>query len=121
MFLRKIASLKAKRIVLLPILVWTTIPIAQAHATDLFTAIAWCESRGHQFGPHGEVLRSPIDRHWVGKFQINEVSNGADAHARGFNIYTEAGNEGYAHDLYARSGTSPWAGSRHCWARLANR
>ena len=130
---RKVSPAAALWCTLLPIAAGAALAPAEAHASDIFdifTAIAWCESHGLQFDPNikprpghslsdrERVFRSPLNKHWIGKFQINEATNGADARRLGFDIYTEAGNEAYAHHLYTLEGTSPWDGSGRCWRRL---
>ncbi len=99
---------------ILPIMVWTTIPVVHASA-DVLSAIAHCESGGHQYGPNGEVLRNKINHSVVGLFQINERLHGAVARKLGLNIYTPQGNTAYARYLLQKQGTSPWLASKKCW------
>lgn len=77
--------------------------------------IARCESGFTQFNPDGSVFRGKVNHKDVGYFQINERWNGADAKARGFDIYTEKGNVAYALYLYHSRGTQPWLASKDCW------
>lgn len=80
-------------------------------------AIAGCESGHLQFQANGTVLRGQINDHDVGEFQISETWNGAEAKALGYDIYTQAGNEGYAVWLYDHRGTKPWLASSKCWEK----
>ena len=82
---------------------------------DVLSAIAHCESHGHQFDSKGNVLRNKDNRHVVGVFQINERLHGAKARELGLNIYTAEGNWAYARYLLRTQGKSPWNASRHCW------
>lgn len=91
-----------------------------AHA-DVLSAIAQCESHGHQFADNGQVLRNKSHRAVVGVFQINERLHGAKARQLGLNIYTQEGNWAYARYLLETEGTTPWNASRGCWKRVAQR
>lgn len=81
--------------------------------------IAGCESHFMQFNPDGSVLRGKVNPKDVGYYQINEYWNGADAKKLGYNIYSEAGNIGYALYLYHTQGTKPWNASKSCWGALS--
>ena len=85
----------------------------------MLVAIAQCESHQQQFNAKGTVLRGKVNPDDIGYFQINSHYNGADAAARGFDIYTEKGNIGYALYLYHTQGTRPWLASVNCWGNLS--
>lgn len=84
--------------------------------TGLLAKIAECESHQRQYDPKtGGVLRGKANRNDIGYFQINTYWNGADAKRRGYDLYTEEGNVGYALYLYDTQGTTPWNASKDCW------
>ena len=96
----------------------TTVPVTAARA-DVLSAIAQCESEGHQFAEDGKVLRNSHHRAVVGVFQINERIHGATARQLGLDIYTSEGNWAYARYLLKTEGTTPWYSSRKCWKNMA--
>lgn len=51
----------------------------------------------------------------IGMCQINTMYHLETATSLGFDIYTEAGNWGYATYLYEIQGVAPWEASRSCW------
>lgn len=53
----------------------------------------------------------------IGKYQINEYWNGAEAKRLGYDIYTERGNTLMALYLYRTQGVHPWNWSRGCWGK----
>lgn len=79
--------------------------------------IKGCESGGNQF-KNGQVLIS-INKNGTydqGEYQINSIHN-KDAATRGYDLATEAGNEGYAVYLYQTFGTPDWSASYACWGK----
>lgn len=51
----------------------------------------------------------------VGMCQINTLYHLDRSIELGYDIYTEAGNWGYALYLYQTQGTQPWSASKPCW------
>ena len=102
-------------------MVFTTIPIVEEAHADLLAKIAQCESQGNQFDASGRVLRNKYNHAVVGVFQINETYHAAAARKMGFDIYTSAGNWGYAQWLLQHYGTTPWLASKSCWQQVANK
>lgn len=78
--------------------------------------IALCESRARHFNENGEVLRG-VNKHDIGKYQINAKYWRELAEKLGHDIYTEEGNEAMALAIYERHGTKPWKWSKHCWSK----
>ncbi len=83
-------------------------------AFSVLEKIAWCESKGKQFGRGGNVIRgkNPND---VGKYQINQIVWGEKARMLGYDLHTEEGNEAMALVIFEAEGAHPWRASRHCW------
>lgn len=77
--------------------------------------ICECESGLSQFDESGNVLRGRLNPQDVGICQINLSYHQAAAESLGFDLFTEAGNIGYAKWLYARAGSQPWIWSKACW------
>lgn len=77
--------------------------------------IARCESRLQQFHKDGSLVRGRKNRSDVGVFQINEKYHLERSQKAGFDIYTTAGNIGYAMWLMARDGDRHWYWSEKCW------
>jgi hypothetical protein len=77
--------------------------------------IARCESEFRQYAPGGAALHGGLGNRMIGAFQIYSDIHANDAASLGFNIYTLAGNLGYARHLYETQGTTPWNASAHCW------
>ena len=68
--------------------------------------IAKCESTFRQYYDSGKPFRgSGI---YIGIFQIDENIHTQAAMDLGFDIYTTAGNIGYANHIYQREGSRPW-------------
>ena len=79
--------------------------------------IAYCESGNNHFGKSGQVLavgntNKSVD---VGRYQINVSVWGEIATAKGFNLFTEQGNEDMALWIYENRGTVDWYASAKCW------
>ena len=104
---------------ILPIVVFTTSMIIEEAHADLLSTIAQCESRDSQFDEYGKVRRNKNNPDVVGVFQLSEHFHAAAARKLGFNIYTTAGNWGYAQWLFGHAGTTPWLPSKQCWSRVA--
>lgn len=85
------------------------LPKKRATAAGLLQRIAQCESDG------GVRTHNPFNSRVIGTFQINYRIHGAAARRLGYNIWTSAGNWGYARYLLATQGTSPWLASASCW------
>ena len=81
----------------------------------IFERIAFCESSGRQFDETGKVVRGIENPDDVGKYQINISYWGDEAKKRGYDLFTEDGNEAMAFELYKRFHTSPWGRSQVCW------
>jgi hypothetical protein len=77
--------------------------------------IARCESRLQQFREDGSLVRGRKNPADVGVFQINEKYHLARSRAEGFDIYTTAGNIGYAMWLMKHDGDRHWHWSEKCW------
>ena len=77
--------------------------------------IARCESRLQQVREDGSLVRGRKNPADVGVFQINEKYHLERSRAEGFDIYTPAGNIGYAMWLMARNGNRDWHWSENCW------
>ena len=77
--------------------------------------IARCESHLRQYNKNGSVLRGEKNSSDVGVFQINEKYHLERSRKAGFDIYTTAGNVGYAMWLMARDGDRHWHWSEKCW------
>ncbi|MBI2021222.1 hypothetical protein HYS99_01775 [Candidatus Giovannonibacteria bacterium] len=86
-------------------------------ANEILDRIAICESHGRQFDESGKVLIGGVNKHDVGKFQINALYWKGLAEELGHDIYTETGNYAMALELYKRYGTSPWIWSKKCWSK----
>lgn len=82
---------------------------------EILERIAMCESQGKHLGEDGNVLLGTINKHDIGKYQINALYWDESAKDLGMDIYTEEGNEAFAMELYDRYGTSPWKWSKKCW------
>ena len=100
---------------ILPLVVWTTVPVIEEAHADVLSAIARCESGGQQYDAKGRVLRNRLNPSVVGVFQINERDHAARARQLGLNIYSREGNWAYARYLLRAYGTTPWLASRQCW------
>lgn len=72
----------------------------------IMIAIAKCESGFRQFTDSGNIFKGA--GRYTGIFQIDEIIHASSATARGFDIYTVAGNIGYAKYLYQNEGSVPW-------------
>ncbi|MEK7085282.1 MAG: hypothetical protein AAB904_02000 [Patescibacteria group bacterium] len=83
---------------------------------DVLEKIAACESRGRHFDKNGNVLRG-VNKHDIGKYQINVNYWGDLARELGHDIFTEEGNEKMALAIYHKYGTKPWKWSKHCWSK----
>ena len=71
--------------------------------------IARCESRFQQYhDKDGSLVRGRRNPSDVGVFQINEKYHLERSRAEGFDIYTPAGNIGYAMWLMKRDGDRHW-------------
>jgi hypothetical protein len=81
----------------------------------VMTRIAECESNNKHFDEDGNVLIGDINKHDIGKFQINALYWDEEADSLGLDIYSEEGNEAFALELYDRYGTKPWKWSKKCW------
>lgn len=92
-------------------------PVKKLELPAVMTRIAECESNGNHFDKNGNVLLGEINRHDIGKFQINALYWEDIALELGHDIYTEEGNEAFALELYGRYGTAPWIWSKKCWNR----
>src|SRR3989344_1890270 len=82
--------------------------------------IAECESGGRQFEDDGVTpFKNREGSSAIGKYQILASEHEERAlNKYGFDIRTEAGNEGYARVLYSESGTKHWEAdskSSACW------
>ena len=77
--------------------------------------IARCESRLQQFREDGSLIRGRKNPKDVGVFQINEKYHLERSRVEGFDIYTPAGNIGYAMWLMKNDGDRPWRWSKKCW------
>lgn len=97
-------------------------PFSNVPAEIALPVIAQCESGGKQFEADGTLVKNPTTSA-IGKYGIMASLHEERAKKMGFDIRTEAGNEGYAKSLYAESGTKHWEAdprSKACWApRLA--
>lgn len=89
----------------------------QESIPSIFEKIAYCESKGKHFNEDGLVTRG-VNKHDVGKYQINVRYWQEFADKLGHDIYTEEGNEAMALVLYERYGTEPWNSSKKCWSNL---
>lgn len=85
---------------------------------EVMVRIAKCES-GNKHFEKGQVLvrgnavsRSSVD---VGRWQINNAIWGKKASEKGFDIFSEQGNEDMAMFLYETYGTEPWVHTKKCW------
>jgi len=83
----------------------------------IFEKIAYCESKGKHFEEDGTVVRG-VNKHDIGKYQINEKYWQKFAEKLGHDIYTEEGNEAMALVLHERYGTEPWNSSKKCWSKF---
>lgn len=81
----------------------------------IMAQIAGCESRFRHFGRNGNVIRGEENQFDVGVMQINEHFHLVASKQAGYDIYTLAGNIGYARYLYEKSGVAPWTSSSPCW------
>ncbi|MFH1170832.1 MAG: hypothetical protein V1704_04710 [Candidatus Vogelbacteria bacterium] len=77
--------------------------------------IARCESRLQQFREDGALVRGRKNPNDVGVFQINEKYHLERSRTEGFDIYTTAGNVGYAMWLMSHNGNRAWHWSEDCW------
>lgn len=96
-----------------------TRPVKEAREVlpEVLLKIALCESGNKQFTPAGDTVRGRANRLDLGRFQINEYWNGAEAKRLGFNLYTLEGNTAMALHLYNKNGTRDWNWSKGCWSR----
>ncbi|PIT91506.1 hypothetical protein COU17_00010 [Candidatus Kaiserbacteria bacterium CG10_big_fil_rev_8_21_14_0_10_49_17] len=97
---------------------------AVEHATRLYFAdtpelieIARCESRFRQYDADGNILRGEKNSRDIGVMQINEFYHLESAMKLGFDLYSLAGNMGYARYLYEKKGSQPWVSSKPCWGK----
>ncbi|KKT29965.1 hypothetical protein A3G55_03340 [Candidatus Giovannonibacteria bacterium RIFCSPLOWO2_12_FULL_44_25] len=90
--------------------------IAQSAAPEILEKIAFCESQGRHFDENGKVLIGGINKHDIGKYQINSLYWRELAERLGYDIEAEEGNEAMAIELYRRYGTAPWKWSKKCWS-----
>ena len=104
----------ARRI--LPLLVFSMIPMAAEAQADLLSRIAYCESRGIQFVAKGKVLRNASNH--IGIFQFDKHYHVGTAQRLGFNLYDVSGQWGYARWVIRHHGTWPWLASKHCWRQV---
>ena len=81
----------------------------------IFARIAYCESSDRQFDGEGDVVRGSVNPYDVGRYQINMLQWADEAARRGYDLYTEDGNEAMALYLYKKFGTKPWRSSQKCW------
>ena len=81
----------------------------------VFARIAYCESRDRQFDEDGAVVRGEVNRHDMGRYQINALHWADEAKKLGYNLATEDGNESMALYIYKKLGTKPWRSSQKCW------
>jgi hypothetical protein len=79
--------------------------------------IAACESNNSHYDRRGNVLRGKVNRHDVGKYQINTALWGTVAARQGYDLYDEQGNEQMALYLLHHYGSMPWRHSAACWVR----
>lgn len=84
---------------------------------EVLYRIALCESNNRQFTPTGDIVRGRANRLDLGRFQINEYWNGAEAKRLGYDLYTLKGNTAMALHLYKLHGTRDWNWSKFCWDR----
>jgi hypothetical protein len=77
--------------------------------------IAYCESDNMQ-EKNGHVVIGKATGD-IGRYQINP-SNIPAAKARGWNVYTDAGNTAFALWLYKHNGTKDWNSSKNCWTSV---
>ena len=91
------------------------VQVKKLELPEVLERIAECESNGNHFDEDGNVLLGDINRHDIGKFQINALYWQKHAQSLGFDIYTEEGNEAFALELYNKYGTKPWIWSKKCW------
>lgn len=77
--------------------------------------ICKAESGYKQFTSNGNVLRGKVTPSDIGICQINEPIWNDTARKRGYDIYTEKGNEDMAIWLFTHYGTEPWNASKFIW------
>lgn len=82
---------------------------------EILKKISWCESKNRQFNKDGSIHIGEINPKDIGKYQVNERWNGAEAKRLGFDIYTLEGNTKMSLHLFKNQGTTPWNWSRSCW------
>jgi len=85
----------------------------------VLAAVAQCESQYQQFNADGTIHRGVVNAKDVGVMQINEHYHLKTAEKLGYDIYTLAGNIGYARYLYNQQGLAPWSASSGCWGKTA--
>lgn len=93
------------------------ISVTFAEFPDLIP-VAFCESSLAHYNPDGSVKLGVKDPRDTGLMQINTRWHLEAARALGFDIFTEAGNKGYALHLRSTEGIQPWDNSRECWQDL---
>lgn len=87
---------------------------AMAQVPPVLVKIAWCESRGHQTTPNGDLLVG-VNGQDLGLYQINAPTWYKKSKELGYNIFFREDNEKMALWIYANYGTKPWNASSKCW------
>lgn len=93
----------------------------RAYFSDIpvMAEVSRCESHYRQYDATGNTFRGKVNNKDVGVMQINEYYHLKRAKKLGYDLYTVAGNLGYARLLYTEEGTEPWSSSSPCWGKTA--
>jgi hypothetical protein len=91
--------------------------VKERRIPPILRKIAACESNNSHYDRRGNVLRGKVNRHDVGKYQINTTLWGTVAARQGYDLYDEQGNEQMALYLLHHYGSMPWRHSAACWVR----
>ena len=98
-----------------PIVIEKIVKVKDDTIPPILLKIAFCESGGKHTDKNGKVIRGKVNRNDIGKWQLNETIWGKVAKQKGFDIYTEKGNEQMALWLFENYSTFPWVHSKACW------
>ena len=100
-----------------PIVIEKIVKVKDDTIPPILKKIASCESGGNHTDKKGKVIRGKVNRNDIGKWQLNETIWGKVAKQKGFDIYTEKGNEQMAMYLFENYSTFPWVHSKACWLK----